>query len=99
MDSFSRRDILKTFGLTAGGLSFLNSDAFAENPNDEPIEIPHDDRYVPLEKAVTAIVLGAGNRGNVYGRFALAFKNQIYIVGVAEPNPVRKYKNSTAHKI
>ena len=44
MDSFSRRDILKTFGLTAGGLSFLNTDAFAEDIADGPIELPHDDR-------------------------------------------------------
>ena len=99
MDSFSRRDILKTFGLTAGGLSFLNTESFAETIDEAAITIPHDDRYVALDRPVTAIVLGAGNRGNVYGRFALAFPNELDMVGVAEPIPFRNDKFAKAHNI
>ena len=99
MDSISRRHILKTFGLTAGGLSWFNIDALAEGHDYEPIVIPEDERYVPLEKPVTAIVLGAGNRGNVYGRFSLAFPNELDIVGVAEPIPFRNERYSKSHAI
>lgn len=99
MENISRRNLLKTFGLTAGGLSLFNIDALAKDINDQEIEIPHDDRYVPLEKPVTAIVLGAGNRGNVYGRFALAFPNELDMVGVAEPIEFRNEKFTKAHNI
>lgn len=99
MENISRRNLLKTFGLTAGGLSLFNIDTLAEDINDQEIEIPHDDRYVSLEKPVTAIVLGAGNRGNVYGRFALAFPNELDMVGVAEPIEFRNEKFTKAHNI
>ncbi len=99
MENISRRNLLKTFGLTAGGLSLFNIDTLAEDINDEEIEIPHDERYVSLEKPVTAIVLGAGNRGNVYGRFALAFPNELDMVGVAEPIEFRNDKFTKAHNI
>ena len=37
-------------------------------------------------KPITAIVLGAGQRGaNVYAAYALSFPNELKIVGVAEP--------------
>jgi predicted dehydrogenase len=99
MENISRRNLLKTFGLTAGGLSLFNIDALAEENESQEIEMPHDERYVSLEKPVTAVVLGAGNRGNVYGRFALAFPNELDIVGVAEPIDFRNDKFTKAHSI
>ncbi|NJN35013.1 MAG: Gfo/Idh/MocA family oxidoreductase [Saprospiraceae bacterium] len=53
----------------------------------------------PLEKPVTTIVLGAGNRGTVYGNFALSFADQLDIVGVAEPIKIRRDRFSEKHKI
>jgi predicted dehydrogenase len=99
MENISRRNLLKTFGLTAGGLSLFNIDTLAEDIDEPEIDIPHDDRYVSLEKPVTAIVLGAGNRGNVYGRFALAFPNELDMVGVAEPIEFRNDRFSNIHNI
>ena len=40
---------------------------------------------------ITAIVLGAGQRGaNVYAAYALSFPNELKIVGVAEPRADRR---------
>ncbi len=42
-------------------------------------------------KPITAIILGAGQRGaNVYGGYALNFPNELKIVGVAEPRADRR---------
>jgi predicted dehydrogenase len=41
-------------------------------------------------KIVTAIIVGAGHRGLVYGSYATAHPDQLQIVGVADPNPVRR---------
>ncbi|CAH0997511.1 Inositol 2-dehydrogenase/D-chiro-inositol 3-dehydrogenase [Emticicia aquatica] len=99
MENISRRNLLKTFGLTAGGLSLFNIDSLAETADNQEIVIPNDERYISLDKPVTAIVLGAGNRGNVYGRFALAFPNELDMVGVAEPIPFRNDRFAKSHNI
>ena len=40
---------------------------------------------------VTAVVIGAGNRGkDVYGQYALDYPRELKIVGVAEPNDIRR---------
>ena len=38
----------------------------------------------------TAIVLGAGSRGNAYAHYSLSFPEQLQIVGVAEPDADRR---------
>jgi predicted dehydrogenase len=48
---------------------------------------------------VTAITLGAGARGNVYGNYAAAYPQQLDIVGVAEPIPIRQERYSQKHGI
>jgi predicted dehydrogenase len=91
----SRRNLLKTIGATASISSFISLDgqAFKSNPADEHPE------YVASERPVTAIVLGAGNRGNVYGRFALAFPAELDMVGVAEPIAFRNERFAKSHNI
>jgi len=59
-----------------------------ENPN---FKIP--------EKPVTAITLGAGARGNVYGNFAKSFPDLLNIVGVAEPIAIRRERYVQKHEI
>ena len=39
---------------------------------------------------ITAIILGAGDRGTVYASYALSHPDKLKIVGVAEPNPERR---------
>lgn len=49
---------------------------------------------------ITAIVLGAGQRGaNVYAAYALSFPNELKIVGVAEPRADRRAAFAKEHGI
>ena len=51
-------------------------------------------------KPITAIVLGAGQRGaNVYAAYALNFPNELKIVGVAEPRADRRAAFAADHSI
>jgi predicted dehydrogenase len=61
--------------------------------------IPANPLHKPMAKAVTAITLGAGNRGSVYGDFAIKFPDQLDIIGVAEPVAFRNDSYSKKHNI
>jgi len=51
-------------------------------------------------KIMTAIIIGAGDRGaRAYAPYALAFPNELKIVGVAEPGMERRTKLQQAHDI
>ncbi len=52
-----------------------------------------------LNKPVTVITCGAGSRGNAYGGFALAYPNQLDIIGVTEPLAIRNERYSKKHNI
>lgn len=97
--NLSRRDSLKTMGgLLLGGTLFPWS-AHARNEAGEPLILPDPETLRMPERPVTAITLGAGSRGNTYGDFALAYPDQIDIVGVAEPIPIRNERYARAHAI
>lgn len=73
---------------------------FKEFPYDnKTTHILLPERFESIERPVTAIVIGAGRRGYVYGQFASQYSQQFDIIGVAEPNPVRNQRYATAHKI
>ena len=42
------------------------------------------------KKPVTAIIVGAGHRAMVYSRLAISHPEMLKIVGVADPNPIRR---------
>ncbi len=42
------------------------------------------------KKPVTAIIVGAGHRGMVYASYSLEHPERLKIVGVADPNPIRR---------
>ncbi len=94
----SRRDVLKVFGATVGG-TFFQFSSWARNENGEPLILPDEILQQPLARPVTAITLGAGSRGNVYGNYAVEYPGQLDIVGVAEPIPVRNERYAQKHKI
>jgi hypothetical protein len=52
-----------------------------------------------LDNPVTAIVIGAGARGNTYGGYALKNPGEIAIVGVAEPVSLRNERFAEKHQI
>lgn len=50
-------------------------------------------------KPVKVILVGAGNRGNVYCGYALKNPNRMHVVGVVEPNVVRREKAKKLYDI
>ncbi len=50
-------------------------------------------------KKLTAVVVGFGGRGATYAKYAMEHPDELEIVGVAEPNPVRRETARTRHNI
>ncbi len=92
----NRRQLLKAFGLTAGATSLLID---AQANDYQTITFLDNPDYKTLDKPITAIVLGAGNRGNVYGRYAVANPTNVKMVGVAEPIEFRNERFAKTHQI
>jgi len=92
---YSRRAALKSLGMVGLSSPFLN---FKHLGNFD---------YQPsfsfsgscTKKKLKAIVLGAGNRGNVYGDYGVTYPEQLDIVGVAEPIDIRIERFSHKHDI
>ena len=96
--SWKRRDVLKAGSLIAlaaplAGLPFKNKDGGL------PISLPQDARFKKLARPVTAVVLGAGSRGNVYASYSQKYPDELKIVGVAEPIEYRRKKFSALYQI
>lgn len=98
MPTYSRRRALKTFGLAAGSALLGH---FPEGLDSRtPLSYFEDNPFfVKPPRPVTAVTLGAGARGNVYGGFAENFPDELDIVGVAEPIPVRNERYAQKHNI
>ncbi len=102
MAKIDRRRALRSIGLAAvAGLSSgdLFSKRLDEKPDRLPISARRDGGGDKPKRAVTAITLGAGNRGNVYGGFALKNPDWLDIVGVAEPIALRNERYMAKHAI
>ena len=91
----SRRNIFKLLGLA----SITPLSSWATNENGERIILPNNKLHKPLSKPVTAITCGAGNRGNVYGNYALQYPEQLDLIGVAEPIALRNERYARKHNI
>ena len=80
----NRRNLLKALSLSVGA-SIISTDVLAKiGERSFLYNIPDNPNHVALDKPVTAIIIGAGNRGGVYGGYAAKFKEQIKIIGVAK---------------
>ena len=94
----NRRDALKMLSISMAtyalptGLKASSNGRFYFKPEQAPY-------YKIPKKPVTAITLGAGARGNTYGNFAINFPEMLKIVGIAEPNSIRKQRYSQKHSI
>jgi predicted dehydrogenase len=55
--------------------------------------------YSKPGRPVTAIVLGAGNRGNVYASYSQNYPDELKIVGVAEPIEFRRRRFAELYEI
>jgi predicted dehydrogenase len=79
MSAMNRRNALKTLGLVAAGSAWTVKSTAAPGP-----QTPAAPPFKP-DRPLTAVVLGAGNRGNVYAGYAALHPDELKIVGVAEP--------------
>jgi len=93
---WSRRDAIRALGLSFGTAA-LPFSSWATDENKHRILLPQEKLH--LDKPVTAITCGAGNRGNVYGDYSLAYSDLLDIVGVAEPIPLRNERYAKKHNI
>jgi len=94
MENWTRRKTLKTLGLAStASLLSLDSIAYAFG------EKLKTQSKLSLKVPITAIVVGAGGRGNTYGNYALEYANELDIVGVAEPISIRNSRFSKKHAI
>ncbi len=93
-----RRDFLKRIGLVTAGMAltdpFAMAKGMATKSAEELAKLPPEELiHFPLRslrpdtggKQVTAIIVGAGNRGRIYAAYASRYPDSFKIVGVAEP--------------
>lgn len=93
----SRREILRMLGAAAGA-SLLAPELFAtQDPTSLPK--PRRIRYIEPKQPVTAVIIGHGARGSLYGGFAQAIPDEWKIVGVAEPIEYRRASAIRLHGI
>lgn len=95
----SRRKLLKTLGAASGTMLLGGFPENLESSNALSLFEEENTNYKKPLKAVRAITLGAGNRGNVYGNYAVDFPEELDIVGVAEPIPLRNERYAKKHNI
>ena len=94
--SWNRRDAIRALGLSLSSAA-LPFSSWAMDENKHPILLPN--KKLQLDKPITAITCGAGNRGNVYGGYSLQYPDQLDIVGVAEPIAIRNERYAQKHNI
>ncbi|MEO0724293.1 MAG: Gfo/Idh/MocA family oxidoreductase [Bacteroidota bacterium] len=96
--SEQRREILRKLGFLSLGTT-MGGFAWGK-PVDHTLHLrPVAPSKPKLQKKITGIVLGAGNRGNVYGNYAVDYPDQLDIVGVAEPIEIRNDRFAKKHNI
>lgn len=91
----SRRHLLKTLAGTTL-LTQFPSGLDSRTPISMLEGLPY---YQKPPQPVRVITLGAGNRGNVYGNYAVRYPEEMDIVGVAEPIPLRNDRYAAKHNI
>ncbi len=95
---WGRREMLKKSGLLAVGAPFIKS-RLNSRGEIQPLGLPSTQEGKKPDRPIAAVVLGAGNRGNVYAGYSLKFPEELKIVGVAEPIELRRKRFSAKYQI
>ena len=96
---WTRRKVMQMFDLLADTLTLpIRLLAHHEHSVYDRVD---DDSFEPLPvaRAITSIVIGAGARGTIYANYANAFPSQLSIIGVADPSEVRRTRMSRLHGV
>ena len=107
-----RRDFLKSLGLATAGVALAPQTASAkllpgnavpdivdEEGELNKLDIKFRSLRAAIDHPVTAVVVGAGSRGRVYGKYALLYPDVVKFVGVSDINPERKKDFALKHNI
>ena len=98
MESWTRRNIIKSLGLATIGTPLIGK----PRPSKEGhIQIPLPKRgNQKFDRPIKVIVIGAGGRGWLaYSSYGIKFPEELQVVGVAEPIPYRRKRISEAFNI
>ena len=96
-----RLEFLKRLGVLTVGASFIGVDveaATAEAAADDAVaakdvvklDFPIKPLETDVDKPVTVVIIGAGNRGRTYAKYAERFPDALRVVGCADLNPARR---------
>lgn len=106
-----RRDFLRSCGLVAAGTALSGPFASASSlipgaspasGKDEPLkglDLKIRDLAPNTDHAVTVIIIGCGNRGGVYARYAERFPQGMKVVGVSDILEHRKNRIGNKHNV
>ena len=108
-----RRDFLKRCGLLATGVALTDPFAMAAEMLADPTAEPTADLLTPdgkvkvkirslkpeTNKQLTAIIIGAGNRGRLYASYAKRFPEHLKIVGVSDILESRRHAMADQHDV
>ncbi len=97
--SITRRDAIRALGSAVPMTFLLPSLSLKKKLNGHLTALDKPDTWRKPSRPVTAIVLGAGNRGNVYASYSRQFSDELKIVGVAEPIDYRRKRFSETYQI
>ena len=93
MEKISRREALIRLGIAAGGVAVITA------PNRRVLAAESKESAHTFDRPLTAITLGAGSRGTLYGEYATEYPRELDIVGVAEPIVERNDRHAQTHDI
>ena len=62
-------------------------------------KIVNREERISMKKKITAVIVGAGHRSLLYGQYALSHPESFEIVGVADPDPLRRLQAAKIFKI
>jgi len=95
----NRRDLLKTLGIACIAPAFMGFTSTNPENNIELEENYVNDKHKKIDKPLTCIVIGAGNRGWSLSNYATNFPDELKIIGIAEPVKIRQDKFKKAFNI
>ena len=105
-----RLEFLKRLGTLTVGASLIGVDLGAMTITSDAADIPEvasgdkintkmPELDAGLSKPVTVMIIGAGDRGRMYARYAEKFPQSMKVVGVADLNPHRREEMARKHGI
>ncbi|MBR1632737.1 MAG: Gfo/Idh/MocA family oxidoreductase [Bacteroidales bacterium] len=95
-----RRDFLRNIGIAAAGAAI--SSPLLSAANAEPLkslDLPIRPLGAKTDRQISVIIVGCGNRGSVYARYAEKFPAAMKVVGVADPQDHRRKRLGDKHGV